>query len=91
MKKKGLLRRTPRRPRRIPPGLLSLRRALGQKILQMRLSSGYSQEQFARACDTNADYLRMVERGESNLTLAILLRIARQLNTTVSLLFSDIE
>lgn len=73
-----------------PLKLLEVRKSLGARIHGLRQSSKCSEEGFCQACHISPEYLRMIERGECNVTLGILARTARQLNTTVSALFDGI-
>jgi transcriptional regulator with XRE-family HTH domain len=70
--------------------LLEARKALGKKIFELRQSSGRSQEQFAGACHITLEYLRMIERGECNLTLAVMARTTKELGISLSDLFQDV-
>lgn len=53
--------------------------SLGQVIRARRESLGYSQDTFADAIDMHRAYYSSIERGERNLTLATLLRVAQGL------------
>jgi len=68
-----------------------LQRALGQRIRELRLKQGYSQEAFADHCGVHRTFMGTVERGESNLSFQNLARIARSLEITLSELLSGIE
>lgn len=57
---------------------------LGQAIRQLRSAEGYSQEAFADAVGIDRSYLGGIERGEHNLALMNLIKIASALNITPS-------
>jgi transcriptional regulator with XRE-family HTH domain len=59
-------------------------RALGDAIRAARLERGYTQEAFAAGVGIDRAYYGAVERGEFNLTLQTLLRIAAGLNVTAA-------
>lgn len=68
-----------------------LQEALGHRVRQLRLRRGYSQEAFADHCGVHRTFMGTIERGESNLSLQNLARIAAGLGITLSKLFSGIE
>ena len=53
-----------------------LRRALGSNIKRLRAQNGLSQEQFADRTGIHRTYVGGIERGERNVTLQTLERIA---------------
>ncbi|MDG4668653.1 helix-turn-helix transcriptional regulator [Mycobacterium sp. 236(2023)] len=53
-----------------------LQRIVGRNLRQIRLDRGYSQEAFADYMGVHRTYMGAVERGERNLTLQTLERIA---------------
>ncbi|MNJ45432.1 anaerobic benzoate catabolism transcriptional regulator [compost metagenome] len=57
----------------------ALAKDLGQKIREKRISIGLSQDALAHACEIDRSYMGRVERGEVNLTVEKLYRIAAQL------------
>lgn len=68
-----------------------LQKAFGQRVRQLRLRKGYSQEAFADRCGVHRTFMGTIERGETNLSLQNLARIAAGLGITISKLFSGIE
>jgi transcriptional regulator with XRE-family HTH domain len=64
-------------PAKSPPSC-----ALGEAIRATRLERGYTQEAFAAHARIDRAYYGAVERGEFNVTLQTLLRIAAGLNVT---------
>ena len=58
--------------------------AVGRTIRDARKERGYSQEAFALAAGLDRSYMGAVERGEFNLTLETLLKIAGALGILVS-------
>jgi len=53
---------------------------IGKKIREIRSSCGYSQESFAAEAGLARTYMGRVERGEQNMSLQILIKIAFTLN-----------
>lgn len=56
-----------------------LQRVLGRNLRRLRLERGYSQEDFAEILGVHRTYLGGVERGERNLTLRTVERLADDL------------
>lgn len=58
----------------------SLAEALGTKIRSMRKLKKYSQDGFALQCGLDRSYMGRIERGEVNITVEKLYRIAAELD-----------
>jgi transcriptional regulator with XRE-family HTH domain len=65
--------------------------ALGQRIRELRLKQGYSQESFADYCGVHRTFMGTIERGESNLSFSNLVKISQGLGITLSQLLSGLE
>jgi len=65
--------------------------ALGQRIRELRVKRGYSQEAFADKCGVHRTFMGTVERGESNLSFQNIARVAATLGISLSQLFSGLE
>ena len=62
----------------------------GKRLRELRLQKGYSQEKLAEIASLHRNYIGMIERGERNVTLLNIKKIARALGIEVSeLLESD--
>lgn len=68
-----------------------LLRTLGQRIRELRVAQGYSQESFADKCGVHRTFMGTVERGESNLSFHNIARIAQTLGVSLSVLFANLE
>lgn len=62
-------------------------RSFGARVRSLRLERGWSQERLALAAGINRTYLGAVERGERNVSLLNIHRIARALAVDVKDLF----
>jgi transcriptional regulator with XRE-family HTH domain len=71
--------------------LPALLQALGQRIRELRLSQGYSQESFADKCGVHRTFMGTIERGESNLSFQNIARVSETLGVSLSVLFTDLE
>ncbi len=56
----------------------------GQKVREVRLGRGLSQEQLAELAGVHRTYIGMIERAEKNITLENIEKIAKALNLSVS-------
>lgn len=66
-------------------------RALGDVVREKRSKLGYSQESFAADVGLHRTYIGQVERGEKNLTLKNLIKIASILKLSPSSILKDTE
>jgi transcriptional regulator with XRE-family HTH domain len=69
----------------------TLREKVGRAVRRLRTDAGYSQESFADACHLHRTYIGSVERGEVNISVDNLERIAHTLRIPVSRLFAEAE
>lgn len=60
---------------------------LGKAIQTRRKQMGYSQEAFALLCGVHRTYMGGIERGERNVSLINIMKIAQALNMTAAELF----
>jgi transcriptional regulator with XRE-family HTH domain len=63
----------------------------GAHVRTIRLSRDYSQEELAHRCGLDRTYIGGVERGERNLSLLNILKIAEALQVTPAKLFSAFD
>ena len=63
----------------------------GRKVRALRLGMGLSQEDLAGECGLHRTYIGSVERGERNVTLGTIVRLARVLRTTASHLLQGVD
>ena len=64
-----------------------IKRKFGIKVRQMRLEKGLSQETFADRCGLHRTYIGAVERGERNISIENIEKIAKALGVPISSLF----
>ncbi|MCA9052204.1 MAG: helix-turn-helix transcriptional regulator [Planctomycetaceae bacterium] len=62
----------------------------GQQVRQLRKAAGYSQEGFAAACELDRTYMGGIERGERNLALRNIQKIADTLGIALTELFDGV-
>ncbi len=59
----------------------------GQKIRDLRISKRYSQEVLADKANLHRTYIGMIERGEKNITLVNIEKLAKALDVNLKFLF----
>jgi XRE family transcriptional regulator, regulator of sulfur utilization len=69
---------------KLVPSKLSHRRAVGEQIRAFRKHAGLTQEQLAEKADLHHNFIGEVERGNLNISLDSMVKIARVLKVTVA-------
>jgi len=67
-----------------------IRRRFGRAVRERRKKIGVSQEEFAHMCGLHRTYMGGIERGERNVALANIEKIAHALRVTLSKLFRGV-
>ena len=67
-----------------------VQKRLGKRIALLRRKKGFSQEGFAHECGFHRSYMGAVERGEKNMTLAMVERVAKALRMSLAELFREV-
>ena len=63
----------------------------GKAVREERLKKGLSQEKFAEYAGVHRTYIGMIERGEKNITITNIEKIAKALNLSIEELFSQVK
>jgi transcriptional regulator with XRE-family HTH domain len=71
--------------------MATLRVRFGKAVRRRREAAGYTQESFADHIGVHRNYMGTVERGETNITLENIERIARGLRISVAELMHEAE
>ena len=61
---------------------------IGNRIRELRTEADFSQEKLAFSCDLDRTYIGSVERGERNISVINIRKIAKALKTKVSTLLN---
>jgi len=64
-------------------------RAFGLHVRELRLDKGISQEELADRCDLHRTFIGRIERGETNVTLLNIHKIARGLGVSPASLMEE--
>ena len=67
----------------------SIQKQFGKKVRELRTQNGYSQEAFTFKCGLHRTYIGCIERGEKNITITNIEKIAKTLKVEISQLFSS--
>ena len=65
----------------------AIKATFGQRVRELRAEKGLSQEGLAEACDLDRTYIGGIERGERNVSLLNIKKIADALGVPVKDLF----
>lgn len=65
--------------------------AFGEIVRAFRKAKGFSQEELADQSGLHRTYIGMIERGEKNLTLVSISKIAEALQISMSELFANLS
>lgn len=62
----------------------------GQRVKELRLAKGYSQEKLAEISDLDRTYIPGIEAGKRNVSLIVVEKIAKAFNLTISELLNQL-
>ncbi len=64
-------------------------RQFGQRVRSLRIKKGVSQEELADHCGVHRTYMGRIERGETNITLTNIHKVARGLGVSPASLVGE--
>ncbi|MDR0926629.1 MAG: helix-turn-helix domain-containing protein [Ignavibacteria bacterium] len=67
----------------------SILNKFGDRVRELRTKKGLSQEKLAELANLHRTYIGMIERSETNITLANIEKIANALNVSMSEIFDN--
>lgn len=68
---------------------MDIKRKFGNNLKRLRLEKGLSQEKLALNADIDRTYIPSIEKGERNVSIVIVEKLAIALNVPISELFKD--
>lgn len=68
----------------------TVRSKFGKRIRELRLQKGWSQEELADKVGLHRTYIGTIERGEQNVSIDNIEKLAKTLGTTLQQLFSGL-
>ncbi|NMH24806.1 helix-turn-helix domain-containing protein [Flavobacterium solisilvae] len=66
---------------------MDLRKKFGSKVKQLREQKGYSIEYLANIADIDRTYISDIEKGNRNVSLLIIEKLAKSLEVDIKILF----
>lgn len=61
-----------------------IKEKFGQRVKELRLSKGYSQEKLAEISDLDRTYIPGIENGRRNVSIVVVEKLAKAFNITIS-------
>ena len=71
--------------------MADIRVAFGKAVRRLRSGRGFSQEDFAHKAKINRSYMGRIERGEVNISIDSMQRIAKGLGLTVGRVMLEVD
>jgi transcriptional regulator with XRE-family HTH domain len=71
--------------------VMNVKIKFGQQIRRLRINLHLSQEELAYECDLNKNYVSDIERGERNISLQSIAKLAKGLQVSLSELFDFVD
>jgi len=68
---------------------MDIKKKIGLRIKKFRLERGLSQEALAHKADLDRTYIPSIEKGERNVSITVIEKIAMALNVKISVLFDE--
>jgi transcriptional regulator with XRE-family HTH domain len=70
--------------------MAELQKAVGARIRELRMGRGWSQEAFADICEIHRSHMGEIERGEVDVAISTLAKLAKGLDITVSTMLKGV-
>jgi transcriptional regulator with XRE-family HTH domain len=68
---------------------MDIKKKFGKNLKRIRLDKGISQESLALSADLDRTYIPSIEKGERNVSITVVEKLANALNVKISELFKD--
>ncbi|MCC7432730.1 helix-turn-helix transcriptional regulator [Candidatus Peregrinibacteria bacterium] len=68
---------------------MDIKKKFGKKVKLLRIEKGWSQEKLALSADLDRTYIPSIEKGERNVSITVIEKIAKAFKVSVSELFKD--
>ncbi len=68
---------------------MDIKTKIGNKVKEFRLKMGISQEKLALNADLDRTYIPSIEKGERNISIVVLEKLAKALNVSIRDFFDE--
>ena len=68
---------------------MDIKKKFGAKVKYLRTEKGWSQEKLALTADLDSTYIPSIEKGDRNVSITVIEKIAKAFKVSVSELFKD--
>ncbi|NCA85752.1 MAG: XRE family transcriptional regulator [Clostridia bacterium] len=68
---------------------MDIKNKFGKQVKKFRLEKGLSQEALAHQANLDRTYIPSIEKGERNVSITVIEKIAKALNVKISTLFDE--
>lgn len=68
---------------------MDIKKKFGKKLKQLRTEQGISQESLALSADLDRTYIPSIEKGERNVSITVVEKLAKALNVSITEFFKD--
>lgn len=68
---------------------MDIKKKFGKHVKKLRLERGLSQEKLAYEADIDRTYIPSIEKGERNVSIVVIEKIAKALKVKISVLFDE--
>lgn len=69
--------------------IMDIKKKFGKQVKKLRLEKGLSQEKLAYEADLDRTYIPSIEKGERNVSITVIEKIAKALKVKISILFDE--
>ena len=68
---------------------MDIKKSFGKKLKKIRLERGLSQESLALSADLDRTYIPSIEKGERNVSITVIEKLARALKISIKDFFDE--
>jgi transcriptional regulator with XRE-family HTH domain len=68
---------------------MDIKKKFGKQVKELRLERGLSQEKLAYEADLDRTYIPSIEKGERNVSITVIEKLAKALQVKISDLFEE--